>query len=373
MKTGKSKYVIVFIFFISFYFNSFAQLSVSFSTLNGYNSNPFNVPNGEGSYINSFNLGLEYYYQKYGIGYYNNYTLFQSLTELNYYWHQLGGWYNTENTLWGIYAEQRINKNDYNYFDYTYFNTYLNYKGRLNSVYYLFNSSISYTNYTELSELNNLLVTFGLKASRSFETKTTLIGGIIFNNKHYSNSDILTLNTRGRRMGGFYQSSATSLSQINIYGRISQSILPTLGIAAQYTYKDILSGTGKDLSTLNLAYNDESQIFDDPVSNEGSSFNFQITQVLPYEMKLQGNYFYNVKNYPAQGIYLDEENFDETILRKDTQEILNFGLSKSFDLSWTQVSRFTLMLQYNKILNESNSYWYDYSNDSVTLNLKLDF
>ncbi len=373
MKKGNFFATILVILLLSGNQNSKAQLAFSISTANGYNSNPFNLPVESSSYINSFNLGIEYNYKSFGVGYYTDYTLFQSISERNFFWHQVGGWYSTENTLWGVFAEQRINKSDYNYFDYSYFNTYLNYKGETNSIYYLLNSSISYTSYDELAELNNLLITFGLRASKSFETKTTLILGGTFNNKYYSNSEILTFNPRGRRMGGFYQTSGTSISQLILYGRIAQSVWKNFGVAAQYTYKNILSGTGKDLSNLNLAYNDESQIFDDPVSNEGYSLNFQITQILPYQIKLQGNYYFNSKLYPAQGIYLDEENFDETILREDTQEIIRVSAAKTFNLPWTSISQLTFMLQYSNIVNNSNSYWYNYLNNSVSLNLKLDF
>jgi len=373
MKQRKYFAIVLTFFLLSSNQISIAQLAFSISTSNGYNSNPFNLPVESSSYINSFNLGIEYNYKNFGVGYYTDYTLFQSITERNFFWHQLGGWYSTENTLWGIFAEQRMNKNDFSYFDYTFFNTYLNYKGESNSVYYLLNSSLSYTSYDELAELNNLLVTFGLRASKSFETKTTFILGGIFNNKHYSNSETLTFNPRGRRMGGFYQSSGTSITQLIVYGRIAQSVWENFGVSAQYTYKNILSGTGKDLSNLNLAYNDESQIFDDPVSNEGYSVNFQITQILPYKIKIQGNYFFNSKTYPAQGIYLDEENFDETIVREDTQEIIKVSAAKTFDLSWTSISKLTFMLQYSNTVNNSNSYWYNYLNNSVSLNLKLDF
>lgn len=364
---------ILVVLFISCIQQSIAQPTFSISTSNGYNSNPFNLPVESGSFINSLEMGIEYDYKNFGIGYYTDYTLFQSISERNFFWHQAGGWYSTENTLFGVYSEQRINKSDYDYFDYTFFNTYLNYKGESNSVYYLFNSSVSYTSYDELPELNNLLINFRLRTSKSFDTKTTLIFGGTFNNKHYSNSEILTFNPRGRRTGGFVQSSATSISQLNLYGRISQSVWENFGIAAQYTYKNILSGTGKDLSNLNLAYNDESQIFDDPVSNEGYSFNFQITQILPYQVKLQGNYYFNSKLYPAQGIYLDKENFDESVMREDKQEIIMVSAAKTFDLSWSSISQFTFMLQYSNTVNNSNSYWYNYMNNSVSLTLKLDF
>lgn len=367
-----SFFILIFSFFS--FRNSQAQLSMSVSTDQEYNSNPFSSPTPIESVISSYNLGLEYEPNNWGFGYYNNYSQFLSIPERNYYWHQLGTWFASDNSMLGIYYEQRINKEDYAYYDYSSFDFYFKQKFSFSDFNFLLNASAAYTSYQELTDLNNFLFTTSIRSAKSFETKTTLIGGVVFNYKTYSSSNSILSGTFGRgRNSSITPTVDRSTSHFNIYGRIAQSLTSTTGLAVQYTNRNILSGLAKDASSLGVTYGDESQFFDDPISYEGYTYQIQLTQILPFEATLRGSYFYNSKNYPSQGIYLNADDYDEVTKRIDNQQLFDLSLSKMIELSKNANTSLSISLEYQFIKNESNSFWYQYDTNKASININFQF
>jgi len=367
-----SFFILIFSFFS--FRNSQAQLSMSVSTDQEYNSNPFSSPAPIESVISSYNLGLEYEPNNWGFGYYNNYSQFLSIPERNYYWHQLGIWFASDNSMLGIYYEQRINKEDYSYYDYSSFDFYFKQKFSLSDFNFLLNASAAYTRYQELTDLNNFLFTTSIRSAKSFETKTTLIGGVVFNYKTYSSANSILSGKFGRgRNSSITPTVDRSTSHFNIYGRIAQSLTSTTGLAVQYTNRNILSGLAKDASSLGVTYGDESQFFDDPISYGGYTYQIQLTQILPFETTLRGSYFYNSKNYPSQGIYLNAEDYDEVTKRIDNQQLFDLSLSKMIELSKNANTSLSISLEYQFIKNESNSFWYQYDTNKASININFQF
>ena len=79
--------------------------------------------------------------------------------------------------------ETKVNaRKDYDYANY---NTYLRYKFSLADINWFVNTAISLTDYSYLDDLDNLLGNVGISFNKSFETKTTLLGGINYNYKNY--------------------------------------------------------------------------------------------------------------------------------------------------------------------------------------------
>jgi len=367
-----SLYILIFSFFS--FRNTQGQLSLSVSTNQEYNSNPFSSPTPNESVISSYNLGIEYEPSSWGFGYYNNYSQFLSIPERNYYWHQLGTWFASDNSMLGIYYEQRINKENYSYYDYSSFDFYFKQKFSLSDFNLLFNASAAYTSYNELADLNNFLFVTSIRSSKSFETKTTLIGGAVFNHKTYSSANSILSGTFGRgRNASIAQTEDRSTTQFNIYGRIAQSLTSTTGLAIQYTNRNILSGLAKDVSSLGVTYGDESQFFDDPISYEGYTYQIQLTQILPFEATLRGSYFYNSKSYTSQGIYLNADDYDDLTKRIDNQQIFNLSLSKMIELGKNTNTSLSISLEYQIIKNESNSFWYRYDTNKASVNINFQF
>jgi len=153
--------------------------------------------------------------------------------------------------------------------------------------------------------------------------------------------------------------------------RLAQSVTATTGIAVLYNSQFLLLGSNRDA----LIYADESQIFDDPMGYESQSIGSELTQMLPWNMKLKGAFYYTEKNYTTQGIYLDEseDNYDESVLRNDTRKVAWLSLQKNIHTDWFGGSTITLDFTHQFMNNESNSYWYNYESNYSGLGFSINF
>ncbi|MCB9205962.1 MAG: hypothetical protein H6611_01390 [Ignavibacteriales bacterium] len=355
--------------------NLFGQWNFSISTSQEYNNNPFHYPDQTSSFISSLNLGIEHEIKSFGLGYYGNYSNFNNMTDRNFYWHQFGFWNATNNLMFGLYVEQRINQLEYEYFDYSNYNAYIKHKASTDGFTFLTQAAFTLTSYDQLSDLNNWMGSIGTSINKSFESKTTIIGGVNFNYKNYYETNLDTTETMmmNSRRFSYTESNSAYTTQLNYYLRLAQSLTETTGLALQYTGRNIIDGTAKTVRELEYAYGDESQYFDDPISYEGYTLNSQITQILPSEITLRLSYFYNYKEYPSQGIYLNEEEIDDNTIRLDEQHIFNLSLSKTVYLGNENDYALYLSLSYQMINNLSNSYWYDYKANSFNMGIDFQF
>lgn len=359
----------IFIFF-GLYNINFAQWNIKLSTLQEYNDNPFHSPFPSESFISSFNLGVEKTFNATSVGYYGNYASFSGMSERNYYWHKLGIWNESNNIIYGLNLEQRLNGSDYSFYDYINYSGFLKYKFNINNINFFGGSSLSVTDYSDLDDLDNLLGSVNLTANKSFETKTTLIGGTELKYKRYFNTEFSSLDGIEGNYISNIESDVAYTTQLNFYIKVAQSITPTTGLAIQYLDRTILDGTAKTIRELEFAYGDESKYFDDPISMEGSTTSIQITQILPLEIILKGSYYYNSKTYPSQGSYIELDEFDTELTRSDTQQIINLSAKKNIFFGEQAL---ILGVNYQHILNSSNSFWYDYSSNKISLRIDYNF
>ncbi|MCB9248907.1 MAG: hypothetical protein H6613_10380 [Ignavibacteriales bacterium] len=241
------------------------QWNFSLATSQEYSDNPFHSPVPLSSLISSLDFGTEYNIESFGVGYYADYSMFHEIPERNFYWHQLGLWNSSDNAMYGIYLEQRKNTIEYELYDYANYNTYLRYKFSLADINWFANTAISLTDYSYLDDLDNLLGTVGISFNKSFETKTTLIGGINYNYKNYFETNLNDPLLIGDSLDQSFSSSAFT-SQFSFYGRVAQSLFENTGLAIQFSQQNIIGGTAKYVRQLDYIYGDESQYFDDPVS-----------------------------------------------------------------------------------------------------------
>ena len=348
-----------------------AQWRFSLATAQEYSDNPFSSPFPSAAMVSSFNLGIEKDFSSLSLGYYGNYTNFSSDNTRNFYWHQFGLWNLTDSTMFGFYAEQRINTIDYNYFNYSNLNAYYKQKFTFDSFNLLGNVAVSYTDYSYLTDLKNILLNGGVSFNKSFETKTTLIGGLNFNYKNYISSDLNSSDL----VGDSLQSSASNAftSQLSSYIRVAQSIAENTGIAIQYTNQTILGGTANYVRQLDYVYGDESQYFDDPISYEGNTVSAQLTQLFSETLIFRLKLAYTSKEYPSQGIYEAIDYYNELTIRADEKTELDISLNKSFYVGNENQNILLLSLSYNMLNNNSNSFWYDYKTNQVSLSFNYQF
>lgn len=382
MQKNKNKIFGFRLIFISIFIISnsvlYAQWSFGFSTDQEYNTNPFRSPFATKSLVSSYDIAAENALETFSLGYYGSYININSEPERNFYWHQFALWKENENSTLGIYGEQRINKELYSYFDYNNITAYYQLKFQLDDFYFSIAPNVSYTKYNNISILDNLKGSFGFSINHGFNTNTTLILGNVINYKKYltptqsgsysyldASNNLITEN--------YSDENVSSITQVIPYIRVAQSITETTGLAAQFTYRSILNGFANEVRELNMVYGDESEIFDDPVNNEGNSLAFEATQILFEDLTIKTGYYINKKSYPSQGIYNVNSEYDINILRSDTQNIFNLSINKRFTLGSNDNLGLSLSFNLQSIKNRSNSYWFNYNSTSYNLSIGLEF
>jgi hypothetical protein len=357
---------------------SYGQISFSISTEQEFNDNPFKSVLPEKTIISSFDGGLEIDLDAVSFGYYGSYINFDIVPERNFYWHQASAWKSFDNSTLGFYAEQRINKEEYNYFNYTNLNAFYQQKFSIGEFHFSVSPNISLIKYDNISILDNYKLSMGYFVNRGFESGTTLILGGAFNYKKYLDpvqSGVFEYfdSTNTLIKETFTDKNINSLSQLITYGRIAQSITPTTGAAMQFTNRSIINGIGNQYKELNMVYGDESEIFDDPVNNEGNGFLLEITQLIGEDMSLKAGYYFNKKFYPSQGIYDEAGNYSTGIMRADSQSFVNILFKKTFSLNDSSSSVLSLGLNFQYINNKSNSYWFNYNGNMLNISLGVQF
>jgi hypothetical protein len=268
-----------------------------------------------------------------------------------------------------------------------------------NEFLWRFNGNISVNNFLQIPELNNLFLSAYTSVNRSFVTKTTFIGTFSFNYKYYLKEDFpavpedSTMNSLkylkilqmgsgqgpgmgGGGHGGFYyspsQAEIPQAAQISISLRIAQSITRSTGIALQHRNRINLNAYDRSIAGLIPGYSTESQIFDDPMSYESQNYGLELTQLLPFQMAIRSAAYYQDKQYVAQGIFTDPDNFDESVLREDNYRTVWVTLEKRFNFELFTDTHMALQVYYQWTKNNSNSYWYNYTSQDISISLQLD-
>ena len=359
-------YLVVFLFIFSSSLIN-AQWNFQLSTNQEFSSNPFRSLTPYSDFISTFNVGIERELNSFNVLYYGSYNKFAEATDIDYYWHQLGFYKETESIVWGAYFEQRFNKDENNYFNYLNYAAYIRKSFSLLSINWEANASYSSMNYSIIPDFNNWVASTGLLARKSFETKTTFIGSLVLNYKGFKNySENVDSSYGGEYV--YYTSENVNITQLVFNGRIAQSLFENTGLALNFNYKNILSGSGFSASLMESTYGDM-ELYDDPVSQEGYSFGGMITQILPMDFTLKVSYSYANKNYPSQGIYLSETEYDLDVAREDTQTYFSTTISKPIYLDNKSGRELDLKLNFHLINNKSNSYYFNYDINTISLSL----
>lgn len=380
--------------------NIFSQWDFSLSADQSYNNNPFRLPEKQDSWISSLDLGIHRQFGDFHANYYGSYNYFEAIPDRNFYWHQLGVGFAGQTTGAGVHAELRTNRADYSIYDYVMLNGYFNQQFQLATLNWLWSNSAIYNDYSELTQLNNWELSSAIRIHRTFPTRTTTMGGAGIHYKKYTNSEqtvpvdataemYMSILGDGKGGGGrhgtvgggggyFSQTvyadfEVPSITQIRLWGRVAQSITPTTGLAVQYNYQHLLSESTRFITGITYNYSEESQIFDDPMGYDAYSIGAELAQLLFGGMMLKGAFYYKDKQYVSQGIYIDSENYDNSILRTDISKTAWVYVQKLIGVGFGGGSELILKLNYQWIDNQSNSYWYDYSAHHVGVGFEFQF
>jgi hypothetical protein len=363
-----------------------AQSLTNFSINTAYDNNPFRLPESQESWVSNFNIGVQHNFSSFSVSYLGGYTHFDQITDRNFYWHQLALFGTNGATNWGLYADQRLNGDDYKLYNYTIYTAYLNHHTALLGLNLFLDGHFNINTYANLPEIDNFEVSSALRINKSFSTRTTLIAGgkILF--KRYINSTEAVTEViedgsgggRGMQTGGgsflvYSEIEAPSATQLLTYIRIAQSVTTSTGIAIQTQKQIMLSGSSRFVSGLSNGYSEESQLFDDPIGYESEGIGSEFTQLLMAGFYLKGAYYITQKRYETQGIYLDAELYESSELREDTYKIGWLRLQKIIPIHFPAEGSLTLRLVYQWTDNSSNSFWYNYANQYSALEIEFQF
>ncbi len=266
----------------------------------------------------------------------------------------------------------RVNKTDYNYYNYSQISGYANFQILTNIVLIKGGYNYRWRNYPNWSYLSNHLHNVHFQLNKSFPTRTTVILETGFGNKLFWGQDTFTTTGfTGRGSGHRAEGTVTtntiferlSTSQLNVVLRLTQSLHTKAGIYFQYR-KQISIDDSTSYRNFDDYYQDD-ELFDDPYTYESDSYSSQLTIMLPKSTKLLIGGSLSSKDYISELAYSTE---DDTVgtgkLRFDDQTNYFIDLSKTFKIDKDWVNSIKFNLYYSRTNNESNSYWYNYKNTS---------
>lgn len=357
---------------------SYGQIKFSISTEQEYSDNPFLSPFPVASYMSSYDFGIEGNLKLFEVGYYGSYSMFDAIPERNYYWHQFGAWHRFESGQLGAYVERRMNQPESAYFDYTNLTAYYRTRFNIKNLYFTIAPNVNYTTYDNISILDNIKGNFNFNINYGSDIGLTLIAGGGINYKHYQNPSSVQSITYLDEDGSTFDTTLTiknlsSLTQLVGFARVAKSITPTTGLAVQFTNRSLTNSIKEEVKDVNIIFGDESEMFDDPVNYEGNVYSIELTQILFGNMVVKGGYYYLNKNYPTQGIYDELYVYDTSFMRTDVQKVLSISVRKKFDLPFMNDSKLAIGLYYRQVVNESNSFWFNYKANSFNVSLDLEF
>lgn len=349
-----------------FLFSAKAQFYFSTSIEGYYDDNIFNNYLNSSDFINAFSGELGYDFETernnfelYYIGFINRYYKFGDKSSVI---HKVGAvntflFSENDNPLnIGLNYAARINREDYYIYDFNQISAYANYI-----------HSISESNKIQLGVVGNridyenfnLFSHYQLKAFlriiNSFESRTSITAAAEIDQKSYLEK---------------YQSEGLTdeITQAKLYLQIGQGITDNLGLSGYAFFRKNLVKGNRYFSNNEYVFYEE-ELFNDLYSNDGVETGITLSYLFSPNImgKVAGRY--DVRNYtdlPAA----DENGNELEELRKDNQysigASLEFGLAKILDGLY-------LSLNYNYIRNNSNDYYYDYTNQIYAITLGFDF
>ncbi len=364
----------------------FGQISPSVTISTYSDDNVLRSPEPIKDVLTDIGIKLSYQPEKtsFQISYESDFFKYSKLNERDFSLHTLGlssyksfGKNEQHTFYFGSDFDLRINGQDYNYYNYNQFYLYGNLFFDFHSFLIRSGYNFRYRGYSNLPELSNFQHYFFLQLNKSFATRTTVIleSDLGYKSFRGQSSEVVYSAGRGRRWTTSTlttSSNAPVLSHLILLSRISQSIHPKIGFFVQYKKQISLDQQSEFLNS--DGYFQDEELFDDPFSYESDQVSAQLTWILPYQttIKIFGS------NY--QKAYISEQAFasaEDSVgiggPRSDHGKQLFVSLDKKFYLNKTWLQAMTIGLNYNYLLNNSNSYWYDYKNSVLSGTISFNF
>ena len=150
--------------------------------------------------------------------------------------------------------------------------------------------------------------------------------------------------------------------------QMGQAINDELGISGYAMYRKNLQSGNRYFSIDDFIYYEE-EIFNDIYSNEGYETGLNISYMFSKSILGKIETKYQVRNY-IDLFTVDADGIELDYFRKDM--LYGAGAVLEINLA-TAISGLTLYMNYNLLKNESNDFFYDYSNSIYSISLGWDF
>ena len=355
---------LIYILFLNY--NAFSQFKLDISYEGYYDDNIYNNFEQTEDFVNSFSLSsafnIESEFNNIQLYYEGNLSSFQKNQIKNSNSHRIGI---VETHLFsiddnpmnaGINYSLRNNKDEFKIYDFNQLSAYINYRHSIIEdnylmIGYIFNKN-NFKNFSLFSHyehkgfirwISNLADKTSLIASSEFDYKDYLQK---YNVSNYANEASLL------RFG---------LSIAKIIGENTR-----LSIYSEY--RKSLTDKSRYLFSNEFIYYEE-EIFNDIYSSDGVTIGGALNQYLIDEILLSVEARYLTRNFKALPV-ADPEGFSLNDLRDDKQYA--FGVAAEFDFSFL-LDGMSIETSWNYIKNNSNDYFYDYTNNLISASLLFGF
>jgi hypothetical protein len=149
---------------------------------------------------------------------------------------------------------------------------------------------------------------------------------------------------------------------------VGQSIFENTGLNITCSRKWLLDNMGRAYVSGTTDYFTEDELTDDPYSYTSTMLSATLSQLLPWDIKLQGSGFYDMKDY----VYPANLALGTGPPRKDDYIGAAFAFEKTFE--WEGLlSELGFTLTYYYIENRSNVRVFNYFNNSLSLLITASF
>jgi hypothetical protein len=330
-----------------------------------YDDNIFNTSEKVLDFINAISFGTAYNFESefnnVQLYYEGNLNYFKTTTSKSFDAHRIGL---VETHLFsiddnpfnaGVNYSFRNNKDEYEVYDFQQISAYINYRhsisdGNFILPGYIFNNNI-YKNFTLYSNYEHRLFVSWIS---NFETQTSLSINCEYLFKDYVEKYD-------------YEDYLNEASLLKLRVNVGQSLGDLTGLNAYLIYQKDLSEGSRYIISDSLIYYEE-EIFNDIYSYDGieTGLGFKHYFNENIEMNLETKYL--IRNYSSLPA-ADRNGLELDYLREDNQ--FGFGAGILFDLGGV-INGLSFSAAWNYINNNSNDYYYKYSNQMISFSVGYD-
>lgn len=364
----KQKSFKLFLFISSFIFtqNLFPQFNIYSDYQLIYDDNIYNNYLNTADYINSLSFGGAYNFESefnnfqiYYEGVLGDYTTnkFKSFNThklgiVNT--HLFGEDYNPLNV--GINYTIRNNRDDFTIYDFRQLSAYANYRHTIEETNFLIGGYIFYRNeYPNFNVFSNYEQKAFIKWISNFESLISVMFSTELNYKTYFEQ----YNFNGYANDGSF---------VRLHLNIGQSLGENTGANLFASYRKNLSEKSRYVISDSLIFYEE-EIFNDLYAFNSFEVGFGFTQIIDENIKLSSELKYSPKYFTS--LYSADEFGNELeALREDKQ--VSFGIGIEYQLTKI-LEGLGISATFNFIKNNSNDFYYDYSNQIYSVSIGYGF